>query len=127
MSRVRSVGTFVAAGILALAVAGCSSGSGTSAAPSAGGAACAVGSGSGVAVSIKDFAFNPSAITAKVGQAIAFTNSDSTDHTATVAGGGCSTGHITPGSTAALTFSAAGTYDFACAIHPSMKGTITVS
>jgi len=138
--RISTIPTLVTAGILAIAAAGCASSGSTPAASapaSAAGAAsaaastagaCAPASGQGqVAVSIKDFAFNPATITAKVGQTITFTNQDTTDHTATVSGGACTTGHITPGSASGLTFSAPGTYAFACAIHPSMTGTITVS
>ena len=58
---------------------------------------------------------------------IGFTNKDSVGHTATVDDGSCSTDTISNGTTAALTFTAAGTYPFHCKIHPSMKGTITVS
>jgi len=134
--HISTIPRLVTAGILAIAAAGCASSGGTpgataASAPSSAAAStavtCAPASGQGqVAVSIKDFAFGPATITAKVGQTITFTNQDTTDHTATV-GGTCTTGHITPGSAAGLTFSAPGTYDFACAIHPSMTGTITIS
>ena len=99
-------------------------------APSAagGGAACAQTAAAGtVAVAIKDFAFNPAAIQAKVGDTITFTNNDSAPHTATLDDGSCSTGTISPSSSDGLTFSAAGTYPFHCKIHSGMKGTITVS
>jgi plastocyanin len=80
-----------------------------------------------VAVSIKDLAFNPSAITAKVGDVIAFTNDDSASHTATLDEGDCGTETLSNGASGGLTFSAAGTYPFHCAIHSSMTGTITVT
>ena len=127
-----------------LLVAACSS-SGATTAPSAaaptaeastaasasaagGGAACSQSADAGqVAVAIKDFAFGPADIQAKVGQVITFTNSDSAPHTATLDDGACSTGTISPGSSDGLVFSAAGAYPFHCKIHPNMKGTITVS
>ena len=93
-----------------------------------GGAACTQTATAGtVAVSIKDFAFNPADIQAKVGDTITFTNDDTAPHTATLDDGSCSTGTISPGSADGLTFTAAGTYAFHCRIHSSMKGTITVS
>lgn len=97
-------------------------------APAAGGAACSQSAEAGtVAVTIKDFAFGPADIQAKVGDVITFTNQDSAPHTATPDDGGCSTGTISPGSSDGLTFTAPGTYPFHCKIHSSMKGTITIS
>ena len=100
-----------------------------SAAPaaSAAGAACAEASGTGtVAVSIKDFSFEPSAITAKVGDTVTFTNTGAATHNATLDAGGCATPDIQPGKADGLPFTVAGTYPFHCTIHPDMKGTITV-
>jgi plastocyanin len=105
-------------------------GTAASTAPSggAGGAVCSETKDAGaVAVSIKDFAFNPTAVTAKVGQVIAFTNNDTTDHTATLVDGSCTTPHIAGGASDGLVFTAAGTYPFHCSIHSQMTGTITVS
>lgn len=97
-------------------------------APAAGGAACAQSASAGqVAVTIKDFAFGPADIKAKVGDTVTFTNNDSAPHTATLDDGSCSTGTISPGSSDGLRFTAAGTYPFHCKIHSNMKGTITVS
>jgi plastocyanin len=124
-----------------LFVAACSSGGATtapsavaSAAPSveasapAAGAACSESGAAGeVAVSIEGFAFNPAAITARVGQTVTFTNGDSAPHTATLDDGSCTTPNIAGGASDGLTFTAAGTYPFHCNVHPNMKGTITVS
>ena len=129
--------------VLSLALAACGS-SGSTATPAASapvaasagasapaapaGAACAESSTAGtVKVSIENFAFNPSAITAKVGDTITFTNGDSAGHTATLDDGSCFTPTIASGKSDGLTFTAAGTYPFHCAIHSTMKGTITVS
>jgi plastocyanin len=122
---------------LVLVLAACSSGGGSSAAPStgggasapaAGGAACTVSTDTGtVAVTIKGFAFNPNAISAKVGEVVGFVNNDTTAHTATLDDDSCSTDNIAAGASMSLTFSAAGTYPFHCKIHPNMTGTITVS
>jgi plastocyanin len=102
-----------------------------SAAASGGGsgaAACAVGSTTGtVAATIKNFAFSPNPVTAKVGESITWTNQDSAPHTVTLDDGGCTTDRIASGTSATLTFSAAGTYPFHCSVHPNMKGTIQVN
>lgn len=133
----RTIPALAATFALTLALAACgSSGSSaapaapaaSAAAPSAAAAACAASTDAGtVAVSIHGFAFDPPQVTAKVGDVIAFSNGDTTAHTATLDDGSCETGNIAPGTTAALVFTAPGTYPFHCAIHSSMKGTITVS
>ena len=113
---------------ITLVIAACSSSGGASApAPSVSGSACAPAIGTGtVAVSMKDFAFDPTAITAKVGDTITFSNTGAAPHNATLDAGGCATPDIQPGSSGGLHFSAAGSYPFHCTIHPDMKGTITV-
>jgi plastocyanin len=94
----------------------------------AAGAACTESAEAGeVSVAIADFAFSPADITATVGQTITFTNNDSAPHTATLDDDSCGTTNIADGETAGLTFTAAGTFPFHCAVHPNMKGTITVS
>ena len=97
----------------ALALGACSSSSSTTA-PTAAPASAAPSSGPGgtVALSIKDFAFNPAAISASVGQTVSFTNDDSAPHTATLDDGSCTTPSLSKGLAAGLTFSAAGTYPF---------------
>ncbi len=94
-------------------------------------ASCApatAGAASTVKVSIKNFAFSPEPVTAKVGDVIGWTNNDSAGHTATLDDGTCTTDTIASGTTQALVFSAPGTYPYHCSIHPTqMKGTITVS
>ncbi len=100
----------------------------TASAAAPAGAACTESSGAGqVAVAIKDFAFGPADIAAKVGQVITFSNGDSAPHTATLDDGTCTTGTISPGSSDGLVFGVAGTYPIHCRIHPTTKGTITVS
>jgi plastocyanin len=92
-------------------------------------AACAPSTEAGtVSASIADFAFDPPAITAKVGDVIAWTNNDSTAHTATVRSDPtCSTANLNNGETGAIVFNVAGSYEFFCKIHSTMTGTIEVS
>jgi plastocyanin len=96
----------------------------------AAGAACAPSDNAGsVAVKMANFAFDPATVTAKVGDTITWTNTDSTGHTATIKGNdACTTPTLAKDATGSITFSQAGTYDFFCKIHPTtMTGTITVS
>ena len=79
-----------------------------------------------VAATIKDFTFAPEPVKAKVDQVVAWTNNDSTAHTASVSDGSCGTQNIAAGATGALVFHKAGTYPYQCNIHSSMKGTIEV-
>ena len=119
----RSLAALAVSALLVLAGCSSSGGSGSSAA-----AACAETTAAGaVAVNIVDFNFQPADITAKTGQVIAFTNTGSAPHTATLDGGQCTTPTIQPGKADGLTFTAAGTYKFHCTIHTQMVGTIVVS
>lgn len=91
-------------------------------------AACSESSATGeVSVAIEGFAFSPAAITASVGQTITFTNGDSAPHTATLDDGSCTTANLPSGASGGLVFTAPGTYPFHCAVHPDMKGTITIN
>ena len=108
-----------------------SSGGGAASAPAASagggtGAACAAapaGATAATTVTIKDFKFSPEPVQAKVGDVIAWTNSDSAPHSATLDNGACDTKPIAVGATAMLVFTAPGTYTYHCAIHPTqMKG-----
>jgi plastocyanin len=108
----------------ALVAAGCSSGGG-SGSPAA--AACRqTGDAGAVTVSIKDFEFAPSAIVAKVGQVVAFTNTGFEQHNATLDAGGCATSTLDTDKTDGLVFGAVGVYPFHCSVHAQMTGTITV-
>ncbi|HEY8636812.1 MAG TPA: cupredoxin domain-containing protein [Candidatus Limnocylindrales bacterium] len=109
-----------------------SSGGGTASSPGVASTAASVcketADAGAVAVKIIDFAFQPSDVTATTGQVIAFSNTGTTGHTATLDGGGCATSTIDAGKSDGLVFSVAGTYKFHCAIHPTqMTGTIVVS
>ena len=67
-------------------------------------------------------------INAKVGDVITWTNADSVPHKVALDDGSCQmTDNIPDGGSKSLVFSVAGTFPFHCAVHPSMKGTITVS
>ena len=75
-----------------------------------------------------DQSYSPAPATVAVGQTVAFFNADSIVHTATADNGAFNTGNIAPGATSApITMSAAGSYNYHCAIHPTMTGTLNVT
>jgi plastocyanin len=76
-------------------------------------------------VNIASFAFLPAKITATVGKALTFLNSDDTPHQISVANGP-KTPVFLRGQRASLTFDKAGEYNYICGLHPSMKGVIEV-
>jgi len=77
-------------------------------------------------VEIRDFAFHPAEIEIAAGTTVTWTNNDTVAHTATATDGTFDSGILDPGASFKYTFDKPGTYDFACLIHPKMKGTITV-
>lgn len=77
-------------------------------------------------VTISNFAFSPANLTISPGDRVIFVNQDGAPHTATADGGGFDTGRLGRGQQAGLTFNAAGSFGYFCAIHPAMRGQITV-
>lgn len=90
-------------------------------APDTSGAAAVVSAG------IEGNTFLPASISAKVGDVITWTNSDGVAHGIQVDDGPRCTGAIAGRGTGSTTFSEAGTFPFHCFVHPSMKGTFTIS
>ena len=60
------------------------------------------------------------------GTTVTWQNDDSAPHTATASDGSFDSGSLDQGQTFSHTFEAAGTFEYACAIHPTMTGTVTV-
>ena len=74
---------------------------------------------------IKNFAFDPASITVKVGSTVRWVNQDSVPHRIVFADGADST--VLAGMQSwSRKFDQAGTYDYACTIHPTMLGTVIV-
>ena len=146
--------TSVAAAVLALAACGSSSGSstGTSAGSggayggggattagaaattaAAGGAATTAASGGAApaagagAVTIKDFAFDPGDLTVAKGTKVTWKNDDSATHRIKSGDGSFDSKDLKNGDSFDHTFDTAGSFDYICGIHPSMKGKITVT
>ncbi|HEY4189882.1 MAG TPA: cupredoxin domain-containing protein [Candidatus Limnocylindrales bacterium] len=128
------VGVLVA--IVAIVLAACSSSSATAAPASQAPAASAAGSpaaagacapstdAAGTPAEIKNFTF-PTGLSIKAGDAVAWTNGDSANHTVTFDDGSCST-PVDAGATVVVTYLTPGTHAFHCTIHSSMTGTIEV-
>jgi plastocyanin len=76
-------------------------------------------------VTISGFSFSPRTVTVRVGDTVTWTNDDAQAHTAT-SGSAWNTGDIASGRSESITFRTAGTYDYICAIHPTMTGRVVV-
>lgn len=109
---------------LVIVLAGGSSGGASSPAPTA----AVIGrAGKVITVDISMFAFRPSTVTVAPGTTVAFTNMDTTEHTATAdVGPTFDTGPIQHSQTKMVTFTKPGTYAYKCDFHPFMTGTIVV-
>jgi plastocyanin len=129
----RPVARGIATLAMSVALGACSAGGQAATPPAAGAttagsAVCADSTGTTtVDATVGDFKWGP--VSAKVGDIITWTNSDSAAHRVALDDGSCSmSGDIAgSGGKASLVFSAAGTYPFHCSIHQNMKGTITIS
>ena len=125
-----SFGALVA--VIGLAACGSSSNgsSATTAAASVGTTATTAGGAAAAtagAVQIKGFAFKPGDLTIKAGSEVTWTNEDSTTHKIKSDDGTFNSDNLGNGATFSHTFDKAGTFAYICSIHPTMKGTITVT
>jgi plastocyanin len=79
------------------------------------------------AVTIQNFSFAPAQLSVKVGTTVTWTNQDSAAHTVAADDGSWTSGDLAKGQAFTHTFDKAGTFAYHCGVHPSMKGTITVT
>lgn len=91
----------------------------TAAPPTTGGAAAAT-------VEVASFSFTPADVAITVGDSVAFTWASGT-HTVTARDGSFDSGPLSSGATFTAAFATAGTFEYFCNFHASMRGTITVS
>jgi len=77
-----------------------------------------------IEVKIEDYAFEEKTLTIKAGTTVVWENYDSAPHTVT--GDGLDSGKMSKGDTYEYTFTEPGTYEYYCAYHPSMTGTVIV-
>lgn len=76
------------------------------------------------AVAIQNFSFQPTPLTVSVGTTVTWTNKDSVNHQ--IKSASFNSSPLSQGQTYSFTFQTAGTYDYSCAIHPTMHGQIIV-
>jgi plastocyanin len=80
-------------------------------------------------VTIEGSSFLPDELTVAAGSEVTWENRDPFAHTVTSAEGSAvafDSGELDEGDTFAQTFDEAGTFDYVCEIHPSMKSTVVV-
>lgn len=77
-------------------------------------------------ITIQNFAFSQKSITLKKEDMVMWTNKDSAPHTVTGESGGLSSPTLNANGTYSFTFNNTGTFNYHCAFHPSMTGTIIV-
>ena len=81
-----------------------------------------------VTAEFKEFLFVPAALTAKVGDVVSWTNADGAPHGVSLDSDNTHcTASLAKGQSGGTTFEAAGTYGLHCFVHPTMKGSITIT
>lgn len=78
------------------------------------------------AVSIVDLAYEPATIEVDPGATVTWVNDDGLPHTVTAREDDFNSGVMLTGDSFEQTFETPGSYDYFCAIHPSMTGTVVV-
>ena len=78
-------------------------------------------------VKISNFKFGPRTLTVKVGTKVTWTNQDSIAHSVNFASGKVNSKTLDQNATYSHTFTVPGTYQYICAIHPFMHGTVIVT
>jgi len=79
-----------------------------------------------VDIGISGFAFNPATIRIAKGTTVTWTQKDSTKHSATSDDGVFDSPLLSKGETYSRTFNEAGTFEYHCTPHSSMKGKVIV-
>lgn len=76
------------------------------------------------AVTIQNFAFSPATLTVPAGTTVTWTNQDSAPHQ--IKSDTFNSAQLSQGESYQFTFTTKGSFDYSCAIHPSMTGKINV-
>jgi len=79
-----------------------------------------------VEVKIDNFTYNPQTITVKPGTTVVWTNHDDIPHTVTSKTGAFKSKALDTDDKFSFTFTTPGSYDYFCALHPHMTGSIVV-
>jgi plastocyanin len=88
--------------------------------------AAAAAKGGDAAVTIKNFSFQPMAVTVPVGGSVTWKNLDGEPHTVTGLDGTFRSAALDENDSFSFRFAKAGVYKYVCTIHPKMTGTVTV-
>jgi plastocyanin len=78
------------------------------------------------AVSLGNRAYAPGDLNVAVGTTVTWMNADSVPHTSTSDVNGWNSGTVEPGGQFSFTFQTAGAFQYHCAIHPGMVGSVVV-
>lgn len=78
-------------------------------------------------VEMRGFAFAPARVEVARGDTVVWVNRDALPHTATAADAAWDSGEMRAHATWGRVADTAGRYEYICAYHPSMRGTIVVS
>lgn len=113
----------VAAGVLAVMMAGVASTAAMAASPSA--VAAAERGPVSHTITMAAMAFGAVPADLRVGDRIEWVNNDVLEHTATARDGSFDV-HLKPGTKAVITLTHAGSFRFVCSYHPNMVGTLVV-
>lgn len=79
-----------------------------------------------VTVRISRFAFVPASVEIRPGDTVVWTNEDLAPHTATARDGSWDTGTLETAMSRRMVFTAPGDFEYFCAFHPHMIGTVAV-
>ncbi len=77
-------------------------------------------------VKIANFIFSPQRLTVKAGTKITWTNEDDIPHTVNASNQAFKSGPLDTDQTFSFTFTTPGSFQYFCALHPRMTGTIVV-
>lgn len=110
----------IAAALLLVAAPACGSGNDETE-PAASGA-----TGGADAVSIEDFTYKPAELKVESGTTVTFTNKDGFAHTVTAKDKSYDSENLDEGQSFEHTYDEPGTYEYFCAIHNSMTGSVVV-
>jgi plastocyanin len=80
-----------------------------------------------VTITIQNFTFSPASVTVPLGSTVTWTNLDAAAHQISSDTHAFLGNPLSQGSSYSFTFMSRGTFPYHCAIHPSMKGTVTVT
>jgi len=83
-------------------------------------------SSASTSVSIVDFAFDPGAITVRVGDTVQWTNLGTAKEGHSASSAEFDSGILQTGGTYSFTFRQPGTFSYVCSTHPDMKGSVRV-